>query len=86
LPPWQDNEDFGGLIGSLQRTLPLRRESEIGERMLKRLIETTGGVTSAVFSLMTMLAIAAIKNGEERILPSDVADKRNLLALLGEPV
>ncbi len=86
LPPWQDDEDFGGLIGSLQRTLPLRRESEIGERMLKRLIETTGGVTSAVFSLMTMLAIAAIKNGEERILPSDVADKRNLLALLGEPV
>ncbi|WP_258045727.1 TniB family NTP-binding protein [Mesorhizobium sp. NBSH29] len=28
LPPWQNDEDFGGLIGSLQRTLPLRRPSE----------------------------------------------------------
>jgi hypothetical protein len=40
----------------LQRTLPLRRESEIGERALKRILETTGGVTAAIFSLMTRLA------------------------------
>jgi type II secretory pathway predicted ATPase ExeA len=86
LPPWQDDEDFGGLIGSLQRTLPLRRPSEIGERMLKRLLEATGGITSAVFSLMGKLAVAAIESGEERILAGDVADKRNVLALLGEPV
>lgn len=86
LPPWQNDEDFGGLIGSLQRTLPLRRPSEIGAPMLKRLIEVTGGITAGVFSLMGRLAIAAIESGEERILTRDVADKRNVLALLGEPV
>jgi len=86
LPPWQNDEDFGGLIGSLQRTLPLRRPSEIGDRMLKRLVEVTGGISAHVFSLMGMLAIAAIESGEERILATDVADTRNVLALLGEPV
>jgi type II secretory pathway predicted ATPase ExeA len=86
LPPWQNDEDFGGLIGSLQRTLPLRRPSEIGDRMLKRLVEVTGGISAHVFSLMGMLAIAAIESGEERIVATDVADTRNVLALLGEPV
>jgi type II secretory pathway predicted ATPase ExeA len=86
LPPWQNDAEFGGLIGSLQRTLPLRQPSEIGERMLKRLVEVTGGITAGVFSLMGMLAIAAIGSGAERIVAGDVADKRHVLALLGEPV
>lgn len=86
LPPWQNDTDFAGLIGSLQRTLPLRRPSEIGERTLKRLVEVTGGITAGVFSLMSMLAIAAIQSGEERIVAGDVEDKRGVLALLGEPV
>jgi type II secretory pathway predicted ATPase ExeA len=86
LPPWQNDAEFGGLIGSLQRSLPLRRPSEIGETMLKRLVETTGGITAGIFSLMGMLAIAAVESGEERIVSRDVADKRNILALLGEPV
>lgn len=82
LPPWQNDADFGGLVGSLQRTLPLRRPSEFGERTLKRLIEVTGGNIANVFSLMGILAITAIESGEERIMP----DKRSVLALLGEPV
>lgn len=86
LPPWQNDEDFSGLIGSLQRSLPLRRPSEIGGQMLKRLVEVTGGITAGIFSLVTMLAIAAIESGEERILAGDVADKRRVLSLLGEPV
>jgi hypothetical protein len=86
LPPWQSDQDFAGLIGSLQRTLPLRRPTEIADATLKRLIEVTGGITAAVFSLMGGLAIAAIESGEERITLGAVADKRNVLALLGEPV
>ena len=74
------------MIGSLQRSLPLRRPSEIGGQMLKRLVEVTDGITAGIFSLVTMLAIAAIESGEERILAGDVADKRRVLSLLGEPV
>ena len=86
LPPWKNDDDFGGLIGSLQRSLPLRRPSEFAGATLKRLIEVTGGITASIFSLVTTLAIAAIESGEERITPDMVADKRNMLALLGEPV
>lgn len=86
LPPWQNDQDFAGLIGSLLRTLPLRRPSEIADTTLKRLIEVTGGITASLFSLMGMLAIAAIESGEERITLGAGGDKRNMLALLGETV
>ena len=86
LPPWQNDQDFAALIGSLQRTLPLRRESEIGERALKRILEATGGVTAAIFSLMTRLAVAAVVSGEERIMGCDVEDAKATLSLLGEAV
>jgi type II secretory pathway predicted ATPase ExeA len=86
LPPWQNDGDFAGLIGSLMRTLPLRRPSEVGERALKRILEATGGITATVFSLVTTLAIAAIESGEERINASEIEDARALTALLGEPV
>ncbi|MGA0565351.1 TniB family NTP-binding protein [Ancylobacter sp. VNQ12] len=86
LPPWQNDEDFGGLIGSLQRSLPLRQPSEFADATLKRLIEVTGGITAGIFSLVSALAIAAIESGEERITPGAVADKRSVLALVGEPV
>ena len=31
LPPWRNDDDFAGLIGSLMRSLPLRRESVFGD-------------------------------------------------------
>ncbi|MCI4680753.1 TniB family NTP-binding protein [Rhodoblastus acidophilus] len=86
LPPWRNDEDFAGLIGSLLRTLPLRRPSEINDRALKRIVEATGGITAGIFSLMTKLAIAALESGEERILGGNVEDPRILSPLLGEPV
>lgn len=46
----------------------------------------TGGITAGIFSLMTRLAMAAIKSGEERIASAEVEDKRAVTALLGEPV
>ena len=86
LPPWRNDQDFAALIGSLQRTLPLRRESEIGERALKRILEATGGVTAAIFSLMTRLAVAAVVSGEERIMGTDFEDAKATSQLLGEVV
>ncbi|PPQ34410.1 hypothetical protein CH337_22580 [Rhodoblastus acidophilus] len=84
--PWRNDQEFAALIGSLQRTLPLRRESEIGERALKRILEATGGVTAAIFSLMTRLAAAAVVSGEERIMGSDLENAKATSTLLGEAV
>jgi type II secretory pathway predicted ATPase ExeA len=86
LPPWQNDADFAGLVGSLQRTLPLRQPSEISERALKRMVEVTAGITAAIFSLMTRLAIAAIESGEERISTAELEDRGAMTTLLGEPV
>jgi len=86
LAPWRNDQDFAALIGSLQRTLPLRRESEIGERALKRILEATGGVTASIFSLMTRLAVAAVVSGEERIMGTDFEDAKATSSLLGEAV
>jgi len=68
------------------RSLPLRRESEIDEKALKRILKVTGGITSGIFSIMSQLAIAAIESGEERILSRDVLSGDRLQAVLGEPV
>lgn len=86
LPPWREGEDFTGLISTLSRNLPLRRESQIDEKALSRIIRVTGGITSGIFSIMSQLAIAAIESGEERIVSRDVLGGDRLRAVLGEPV
>src|SRR5277367_1358807 len=43
LSPWRDDDEFAGLIGSLMRSLPLRRESVFGDLARQRLVEATGG-------------------------------------------
>ena len=86
LPPWREGEDFTGLISTLQRILPLRRESRIDERMLSRILGVTGGITAGIFSVMSQLAIAVIESGEERIVPGDVSGAGRLQTVLGELV
>ena len=86
LPPWRDGGDFTGLISTLMRSLPLRRESQIDDKTLSRIIRVTGGITSGIFSIMSQLAIAAIANGEERIVSRDVLAGDGLQAVPGEPV
>lgn len=86
LPPWREGADFTGLISTLTRSLPLRRESEIDEKALLRMIKVTGGITSGIFSILSQLAIAAIESGEERILSRDILGGDRLQAALGEPV
>jgi len=86
LPPWREGEDFNGLMSTLIRTLPLRRESQIDEKMLTRILSVRGGITSRIFLIMSQLAIAAIESGEERIMPGDVSSTGKLQAVPGGPV
>lgn len=86
LPPWREGEDLNGLMSTLTRTLPLRRQSQIDGHALARIIKVTGGITSGIFSILSQLAIAAIESGEERILSRDILGGDRLQAVLGEPV
>lgn len=76
LPPWRYDADFHGLMGSLLRTLPLRAPTELGESALKRIVEVTGGVASAIFRLTADLAVEGIASGAERITPTDIFERR----------
>ncbi|MDF9301998.1 TniB family NTP-binding protein [Tritonibacter mobilis] len=86
LPAWKNDAAFEGLIGSLQRSLPLRRESEIDAIAMKRIITATNGITAGIFSLMGQLAIEAIESGEERIVLSEGTNTAGLRTALGETV
>ena len=86
LPPWAEGDDFTGLMSTLTRTLPLRRESQIDAKALSRILSVTRGITSGIFEVMSQLAIAAIESGEERIVSGDVSKGSRLQAGLGEPV
>lgn len=86
LPPWREGEDFTGLMSTLTRTLPLRRESQFDEKALSRIIRVTDGITSGFFSIMSQLAIAAIESGAERIMSRNILGGDRLQAVLGEPV
>ncbi|MDP1578036.1 MAG: TniB family NTP-binding protein [Cypionkella sp.] len=86
LPPWAEGDDFTGLMSTLTRTLPLRRESQIDAKALSRILSVTVGITSGIFEVMSQLAIAAIESGEERIMPGDISKGGKLQAGLGEPV
>ncbi|EKE17286.1 MAG: hypothetical protein ACD_10C00523G0002, partial [uncultured bacterium] len=63
LPPWAEGDDFTGLMSTLTRTLPLRRESQIDAKALSRILSVTVGITSGIFEVMSQLAIAAIESG-----------------------
>lgn len=78
LPPWRNDADFHGLVGGLLRSLPLQAPSELTDGALKRIVEASGGVTSAIFRLLTDLAIEAINNGAERVTAQAILNHRAL--------
>jgi len=72
LPLWRHDDDFRGLLGGLLRSLPMRLPSELTESAVKRLVDGNGGVTAAIFRVVTGLATTAILDGTERITPAAI--------------
>lgn len=72
LPAWAAGQEFAALVGSILRTLPLRRPSVLTGRALKSLLAQSRGVTAAVFEILLDLAVLAVESGEERITAADL--------------
>lgn len=72
LPAWGAGEEFTALVGSILRTLPLRRPSVLTTRALKALLTQSQGVTAAVFEILLEHAARAVMSGEERITADDI--------------
>jgi hypothetical protein len=67
LPAWQVDADFRALIATVLRNLPLRDPSVLDITSLHTVIRATRGNTARIFELFGDLAVAAIRNGDERI-------------------
>ncbi|MFX5764937.1 transposase, partial [Acinetobacter baumannii] len=67
LPHWESNDDLRELLMRVSAVLPMRRPSAMDTPRFRRLlIDATSGVTSRIFRLLETVAIAAIRNGQER--------------------
>jgi hypothetical protein len=83
LPHWGSNEDMRELLLRVAAVLPLRRSSTMDTPRFRRLlIDATSGVTSRIFRLLETVAIAAIRNGQERIDEDSLSDDKLLLPLV----
>lgn len=67
LEVWENNKEFHGLVGSIVRSMPLRKTSTFTQRGMKKILEVSGGVTTHIFALLEQLGVEAIRNGEEAI-------------------
>ncbi len=73
LPTWQPGDDFNALVGSVVRSIPLKRPSVITPRALKALV-STAGTTGGTFEILLNLGETAIRSGEERITADAILD------------
>ena len=83
MPAWEVDADFKALIATLLRTLPLRNTSVIDTGSLQTVIRATRGNTARIFELFGDLAVAAIRNGEERITAEAIGAWRGLRSMTG---
>lgn len=74
LPRWTDRtsadrEEWGRLVTSFERRLPLRRPSRLYEVLSGTLLEWSEGKIGELTTLLSSVAVEAIRSGEERISP-----------------
>lgn len=68
LPRWHNDESFHRLLASFQLVLPLKRRSDLVSPVMRRLLlERTDGVMVRLVRLIEMLAVEAIRSGNERV-------------------
>ena len=67
LPRWTANKEFEQLVLAIVRNLPLREPSVLTVKGLRRILQTSDGVSARIFRMLNEVAIEAIETGAERI-------------------
>ena len=71
IPLWTESEDFRRLLSAFEQALPLRRPSQLTQRIIVQfLIAASGGLLGDVSRLLNMAAELAILDGSERVTPA----------------
>ena len=75
LPPWQDDEEFRNLLGTLEAVLPLRRRSDLTKAELaRRILCASEGILGEIVAIVTRAAVRAVSTGAERISAKIIED------------
>ncbi len=75
LPPWQDDEEFRNLLGTLEAVLPLRRRSDLAKAELaRRILRASEGILGEIVAIVTRAAVRAVRTGAERISAKIIED------------
>ena len=75
LPPWQDDEEFRNLLGTLEAVLPLRRRSDLAKAELaRRILCASEGILGEIVAIVTRAAVRAVRTGAERISARIIED------------
>jgi hypothetical protein len=75
LPPWQDDEEFRSLLGTLEAVLPLRRRSDLAKAELaRRILCASEGILGEIVAIVTRAAVRAVSSGAERISAKTIED------------
>jgi hypothetical protein len=75
LPPWQDDEEFRNLLGTLEAVLPLRRRSDLAKAELaRRILCASEGILGEIVAIVTRAAVRAVSTGAERISAKIIED------------
>ena len=67
LPRWIASKEFEQLVLAIVRNLPLREPSVLTVKGLRRILQTSDGVSARIFRMLNEVAIEAIETGAERI-------------------
>ena len=67
LPRWTAGKEFEQLVLAIVRNLPLREPSVLTVKGLRRILQTSGGVSARIFRMLNEVAIEAIETGAERV-------------------
>jgi hypothetical protein len=67
LPRWIANKEFEQLVLAIIRNMPLREPSILTVKGLRRILQTSDGVSARIFRMLNEVAIEAIETGAEQI-------------------
>lgn len=77
LPHWKLDDTFLSLLASFEKTLPIRKPSNLASRELAPKIFDMGeGILGEFATLLRRASVVAIQTGEERITPETLAGIR----------
>lgn len=68
IPRWRESDDFRRLLTAFERTIPLRKASDLGQRpIVQFLLSASNGLTGEVARLLCEAATMAIRDRSEKM-------------------